>query len=70
MSSNNKINIENSVNTKDKCVMCDKETIYKKNSSVNVRVGYIEGCGQLCNKCDLILARSHMDHLLRNSFLY
>ncbi len=33
------------------CVKCGTETQYKKRDSVDYRIGYIEGAGQLCNKC-------------------
>ena len=36
---------------KDKCVMCDEDTLYNKHDHVDFRVGYIEGCGQLCLEC-------------------
>ena len=55
---------------KDRCVLCDEETNYYKNDSVQKRVGYVEGCGQLCNKCDLKLEYSYMERLQRYSFLY
>ena len=38
---------------KDKCVLCGKETPYDKETHVNMRRGYIEGCGQTCpGGCD------------------
>ena len=36
---------------KDKCVSCDKETIYNKEDHIDFRIGYIEGAGQLCLDC-------------------
>jgi hypothetical protein len=33
---------------KDKCVLCGKETPYDKETHVDMRRGYIEGCGQTC----------------------
>ena len=36
------------------CVQCGTETQYKKRDSVDYRIGYIEGAGQLCNKCQKI----------------
>mgnify|MGYP001592469386 CR=1 FL=1 len=37
----------------DTCVMpgCGKKTQYTKNTHIDLRVGYIEGCGQLCVEC-------------------
>lgn len=36
---------------KDRCVMCDKPTIYDMTDHIDVRIGYVEGCGQLCLDC-------------------
>ena len=36
---------------KDKCVMCDKETQYNKNTHIDHRTYYVEGCGLLCKNC-------------------
>ena len=36
------------------CVQCGTETQYKKRDSVDYRIGYIDGAGQLCNKCQKI----------------
>ena len=36
---------------KDKCVSCSKDTQYNKHDHVDFRIGYIEGCGQLCLEC-------------------
>ena len=33
------------------CVICDKETKYKKGDDITFRYGYIEGAGQLCFMC-------------------
>lgn len=33
----------------DKCVICGRETSYKKNTHIDLRVGYIEGAGQTCD---------------------
>jgi hypothetical protein len=32
--------------------MCGKETQYLKSTSVHMRIGYIEGAGQLCFECN------------------
>jgi RecJ-like exonuclease len=40
-----------SVTSIDKCVMCGKETIYLTNTPISLRVGYVEGAGQLCSSC-------------------
>lgn len=36
---------------KDHCVMCGVETPYDFETHVDVRIGYLEGVGQLCSKC-------------------
>lgn len=41
----------NSVEEKDKCVMCGKETPYSKSTHIDLRDYYVEGCGQLCEDC-------------------
>lgn len=35
----------------DTCIMCDTKTPYKRSTHIDMRVGYIEGAGQLCEKC-------------------
>lgn len=36
---------------KDKCVICGNETEYYKDTHINFRWHYVEGCGQLCPGC-------------------
>jgi len=36
---------------KDKCVSCGCETEYDKETHIDFRNFYIEGAGQLCEKC-------------------
>ena len=36
---------------KEKCVICGKETDVYKDTHINFRDCYIEGAGQLCDKC-------------------
>lgn len=36
---------------KDKCIMCAAETLYDETTHIDMRHGYVEGCGQLCKKC-------------------
>ena len=36
---------------KDKCILCGVETPYDFETHVDLRIGYIEGAGQLCSKC-------------------
>ena len=42
---------EDKNNEIDFCVQCGSETQYKKHDFIEHRIGYIEGAGQLCNKC-------------------
>lgn len=37
--------------TKDYCVLCKVETAYDKDTHIDMRIGYIEGFGQLCASC-------------------
>ena len=37
--------------TKDHCVLCGVETPYDYNTHVDMRLGYIDGVGQLCSNC-------------------
>lgn len=36
---------------KDTCILCGVETAYDETTHVDMRVGYIEGAGQLCTQC-------------------
>lgn len=33
------------------CVLCGVETPYKRSTHIDLRIGYIEGAGQLCSAC-------------------
>lgn len=35
----------------DKCILCGEDTPYHFNDHIDMRVGYVEGAGQLCTKC-------------------
>ena len=35
----------------DTCVLCGVETPYKRSTHIDMRIGYIEGAGQLCKAC-------------------
>ena len=39
--------------TKEICVMCGVDTPYEFETHIDLRKGYIEGLGQLCNECYL-----------------
>ena len=36
---------------KDKCNLCNDDSLYDKTEPINERIGYIEGSGQLCLDC-------------------
>lgn len=36
---------------KDKCIKCGKDTAYDYETSVDLRIGYVDGAGQLCARC-------------------
>jgi len=36
---------------KDTCILCGVETAYDETTHIDMRVGYIEGAGQLCSQC-------------------
>jgi hypothetical protein len=36
---------------KDTCILCGVETPYEFETHVDMRIGYIEGAGQLCRAC-------------------
>ena len=44
-------NLDDKKNNKDLCVVCVKETPFDKNEHIDFRMGYVEGCGQLCLEC-------------------
>ena len=36
---------------RESCVLCGKDTPYSFDTPLEKRVGYVDGCGQLCKKC-------------------
>ena len=38
-------------NDKDKCVICNEDSLYYKTMPIILRLGYIKGSGQLCLDC-------------------
>ena len=36
---------------KDLCILCGVETPYEQTTHIDLRIGYIEGAGQLCSSC-------------------
>jgi hypothetical protein len=45
------LNTELKADEFDHCVLCGVETPYKRSTHVDMRLGYIEGAGQLCSAC-------------------
>jgi len=41
----------NELSKKETCVLCGSITPYNKNDDINMREHYVEGAGQLCDKC-------------------
>lgn len=37
--------------SKDLCILCGSESPYDFETNINMRIGYIEGAGQLCSEC-------------------
>ena len=47
---------------KDKCVNCNKDSLYDRETHIDFRIGYIEGSGQLCLDCyDLIYIKPKVE---------
>ena len=42
----------NKMTEKDLCVYCWQETQYFVDTHIDMRIGYVEGSGQLCGKCN------------------
>jgi len=57
--------------TKDHCILCGVETPYDYNTHIDMRLGYIEGAGQLCAACwDKGNDRNMLavpEHIIRNT---
>lgn len=41
----------------DKCIQCGNDTTYNVEDHIDYRVGYVEGAGQLCINCLMVLER-------------
>ncbi len=46
-----KVEMKAKENEFDYCVLCGVETPYKRSTHIDMRMGYIEGAGQLCSNC-------------------
>ena len=42
---------QNQKNPIEKCVICGTDTQYRFRTPIDFRYNYVEGAGQLCNKC-------------------
>lgn len=52
---------ERSADEFDHCILCGVETPYKRSTHIDMRLGYIEGAGQLCSACwDAGTNRNHI----------
>jgi hypothetical protein len=45
------LNAEIKTDKFDYCILCGVETAYKRSTHIDMRIGYIEGAGQLCPSC-------------------
>lgn len=37
------------------CVLCGKQTDVRRDTNIDFRTNYIEGCGQLCRECSALI---------------
>ena len=51
MQEDEKLVYEEQFGNKDKCNLCNDDSLYDKTEPINERIGYIEGSGQLCLDC-------------------
>lgn len=54
---------------KDTCILCGVETPYDYDTHVDMRIGYIEGAGQLC-KCCYDRGTNNLYTLIPNDIIY
>ena len=52
---------------KDKCVVCKKDSHHDKNEHIKVRIGYVEGSGQLCLDCYEVIYMRGKNEIQNNS---
>ncbi len=43
--------MENPTDNKEYCIVCSEDTTYLKSDHIDERNYYVEGAGQLCEKC-------------------
>ena len=51
MQEDEKLVHEEQFGNKDKCNLCNDDSLYDRTEPINERIGYIEGSGQLCLDC-------------------
>ena len=51
MQEDEKLVYEEQFGNKDKCNLCNDDSLYDKTEPINERIGYIEGSGQMCLDC-------------------
>jgi hypothetical protein len=51
MQEDEKLVFEEQFGNKDKCVICNDDSLYDKTMPIKLRLGYIKGSGQLCLEC-------------------
>ena len=47
--------VESTDDEYERCIVCGKCTEIRRDETIEKRLGYIEGCGQLCRECWLML---------------
>ncbi len=52
---------ENNADIYEKCAMCGTVTDVPAFLRIEARTNYVEGCGQLCEKC-----RIHLSHIIKD----
>lgn len=48
--------------TKEKCVICGAETAYDETTNIDLRQNYVEGMGQVCDRCSDRIASNIQIH--------
>ena len=60
--------LQEELEEKDKCTMYNDDSVYDKTMPIDLRLGYIEGSGQLCLECyDKIYNKGADDEQVRKA---
>ena len=60
--------LQEELEEKDKCTVCSDDSLYDKTMPIDLRLGYIEGSGQLCLECyDKIYNKGADDEQVRKA---